>query len=199
MDKNLTSSFPLFLSLLSLIPSSLPPSSSPSSIEQIARMYGVQAVVVSVDPKRVWLQTAEAEAKAIADGHTVLEEEGGGADKKCWYQCTVSGGRSTRNLDAVALCRGVEKLGCGELMVNCIDNDGQGQGFNLSLLNAVCAAVTIPVIASSGAGKAGDFVEVFEKTAVSAALAAGIFHRKEVGIDEVKKAMVDGGIVARGI
>jgi glutamine amidotransferase/cyclase len=167
-----------------------------SSIEQIAHMYGVQAVVVSIDPKRVYLNNDAEERAARDDGHTIVTEESG---KKCWYQCTVSGGREARNIDAVALAKGVEKLGCGELMVNCIDNDGQGDGFNHLLLNAVCDNVTIPVIASSGAGSGQHFVDVFEKTGVSAALAAGIFHRREVGIDEVKRSMEGAGIPARGI
>jgi glutamine amidotransferase/cyclase len=157
-------------------------------------MYGVQAVVVSVDPKKVYLDSPEEEAAAAAKGHTVLDEAG----RKCWYQCTVSGGRATRDLDAIALAKGVEELGCGELMVNCIDNDGQGQGFDHLLLGAVCAAVSIPVIASSGAGNAQHFVDVFEATGCSAALAAGIFHRGEVGIDEVKAKMKEKGIVVRG-
>ena len=164
-----------------------------SSIESIAKMYGVQAVVVSVDPKRVWVEGEEIE-EAAKKGHTVVEEGG----RKCWYQCTVAGGRESRDLDAIALARGVEKLGCGELMVNCIDNDGQGNGFNHVLLNAVVDAVSIPVIASSGAGGAEHFVDVFQQTQVSAALAAGIFHREEVAVGEVKEAMREKGIKVRG-
>jgi glutamine amidotransferase/cyclase len=82
-------------------------------------------------------------------------------------------------------------------MLNCIDMDGQGKGYDIPLIQAVQNAVTIPVIASSGAGAAQHFVEVFQKTSVNAALAAGIFHRHEVGIDEVKQALRSEGIPFR--
>ena len=80
-----------------------------------------------------------------------------------------------------------EQLGAGEILLNCIDKDGTNSGFDIELINAVRAAVTIPVIASSGAGCAKHFLEVFTKTNAEAALAAGIFHRKEVPIGEVKE------------
>jgi glutamine amidotransferase/cyclase len=72
-------------------------------------------------------------------------------------------------------------------LLNCIDRDGTGDGFDLELINAVKGAVSIPVIASSGAGCPEHFAELFEHTGVEAALAAGIFHRREVPIGSVKK------------
>jgi glutamine amidotransferase/cyclase len=98
----------------------------------------------------------------------------------------VKGGREGRDVDAVTLARVCETLGAGEILLNCIDRDGTNAGFDLELINAVKAAVGIPVIASSGAGSAGHFREVFTRTAAEAALAAGIFHRREVPIDAVK-------------
>jgi glutamine amidotransferase/cyclase len=95
------------------------------------------------------------------------------------------------------VARAVEALGAGEIMLNCIDMDGQGKGFDLPLLRAVTSAVTIPVIASSGAGTAEHFSEVFTETSVEAALAAGMFHRKEVEIEAVKDHMRARGIPAR--
>jgi glutamine amidotransferase/cyclase len=74
-------------------------------------------------------------------------------------------------------------------MLNCIDMDGQGNGYDVALIEAVQSAVSIPVIASSGAGKAKHFVNVFQLTEVNAALAAGIFHRNEVSIQEVKVSL----------
>ena len=82
-------------------------------------------------------------------------------------------------------------------MLNSIDRDGTGKGFDLELINLVKKAVRIPVVASSGAGSAQHFKQVFEETGVEAALAAGIFHRGEVGIGEVKKLMKDAGIPTR--
>ena len=79
------------------------------------------------------------------------------------------------------------RLGAGEILLNCIDKDGTNSGFDLELINAVKGAVSIPVIASSGAGNSAHFLEVFTNTRAEAALAAGIFHRQEVSIGEVKK------------
>ncbi|KAL4426191.1 hypothetical protein ABPG77_007473, partial [Micractinium sp. CCAP 211/92] len=91
----------------------------------------------------------------------------------------------------------VEDLGAGEILLNCIDNDGVGQGFDCELVGAVSDAVTIPVIASSGAGAPEHFSEVFQKTKAAAALAAGIFHRREVPITAVKEHLNSTGIPAR--
>ncbi|MCW5206170.1 imidazole glycerol phosphate synthase subunit HisF [Desulfobulbus sp. F5] len=153
-----------------------------SSIEQIARVYGNQAVVISVDPRRVYVNSPEAVR------HPVIATAfpGPNGEQYCWYQCTIKGGREGRDLDAVTLAKVCEQLGAGEILLNCIDRDGTNSGFDLELINAVKQAVRIPVIASSGAGCAAHFLEVFQITKADAALAAGIFHRKEVPISEVK-------------
>jgi len=95
------------------------------------------------------------------------------------------------------LARTCEKLGAGEILLNCIDKDGTNSGFDIELVNHIRNNVTIPVIASSGAGKVEHFSEVFEKTKAEAALAAGIFHREEVPIDAVKAHMREKGIETR--
>ena len=158
-----------------------------SSIEQIARVYGNQAVVISVDPRRVYVDAPDAVS------HPVIETifSGPEGEKYCWYQCTIKGGREGRDLDAITLAKVCEQLGAGEILLNCIDKDGTNSGFDLELINAVKGAVTIPVIASSGAGRAEHFLEVFRETKAEAALAAGIFHRKEVPIGEVKQFLQD--------
>ncbi|KAK8966984.1 hypothetical protein KSP40_PGU015533 [Platanthera guangdongensis] len=94
----------------------------------------------------------------------------------------VNGGREGRPIGAYELAKAVEELGAGEILLNCIDSDGQGQGFDIDLIKLITDAVSIPVIASSGAGAVEHFSEVFQKTSASAALAAGIFHRREVCI-----------------
>ncbi|MBW2070039.1 MAG: imidazole glycerol phosphate synthase subunit HisF [Deltaproteobacteria bacterium] len=154
-----------------------------SSIEQISAVYGNQAVVVSIDPRRVYLESP-AEVR-----HQVIETSlpGPREERYCWYQCTIQGGRQGRNLDAITLARACEKLGAGEILLNCIDRDGTSLGFDLELINAVKSAVSIPVIASSGAGRVEHFYEVFTGTAAESALAAGIFHRREVPISLVKR------------
>jgi glutamine amidotransferase/cyclase len=168
-----------------------------TSIEAISHVYGAQAVVISIDPKRVYVKNKE-----VADErHVVVELEetdaGPNGERFCWYQSTVRGGREARDICAVTVAKATQKLGAGEIMLNCIDMDGQGNGYDLPLMRAVSGAVSIPVIASSGAGNEGHFVEVFSKTSVQAALAAGMFHRKEVEIESCKAAMRNSNIPAR--
>jgi imidazole glycerol-phosphate synthase len=168
-----------------------------SSIEVISHVYGAQAVVISIDPKRVYLKD-----KRISDKkHVVVELDDGSSgpngEKFCWYQCTVKGGREMRDICAVTVAKAAQDLGAGEIMLNCIDMDGQGRGYDLPLMRAVSSAVSIPVIASSGAGDESHFVQVFKETDVQAALAAGMFHRKEVEIEACKAAMSKNGIEAR--
>ena len=153
-----------------------------SAIEEISRVYGSQAVVISVDPRRVYVRSPNAVK------HHVIETAVPGPDGErfCWYQCTIKGGREGRELDAVTLAKACEELGAGEILLNCIDRDGTNIGFDHELINAVKKAVTIPVIASSGAGCVEHFHEVFTQTDAESALAAGIFHRREIPIGDVK-------------
>jgi imidazole glycerol phosphate synthase glutamine amidotransferase subunit len=153
-----------------------------SSIEQISKVYGSQAVVISVDPRRVYVKSPDDVT------HNVIEtrEKGPNNEQFCWYQCTIKGGREGRDLDAATLACACEELGAGEILLNCIDRDGTGDGFDIELINLVKSVVSVPVIASSGAGCPEHFYEVFTKTKAESALAAGIFHRKEVPIKEVK-------------
>lgn len=124
-------------------------------------------------------------------------EEGPNGERYCWYKCTVKGGRETRDLDVVQLAQGSAALGAGEILLNSVDRDGSKAGFDLRLVDLVCRSVSIPVIASSGAGKVEDFSEVFRSTDVEAALAAGIFHRKEVPIHQVKDHLSQEAIPCR--
>jgi glutamine amidotransferase/cyclase len=154
-----------------------------SAIEEISRVYGSQAVVISIDPRRVFVKSPD------EVNHHVIETAVLGPDEEryCWYQCTVNGGREGRDVDAVTLARVCETLGAGEILLNCIDRDGTNMGFDIELINAVKQAISIPVIASSGAGCAAHFFEVFTKTKVESALAAGILHRQEVSIGNIKE------------
>jgi imidazole glycerol-phosphate synthase len=164
-----------------------------SSIEQIAYVYGNQAVVVSIDPRRVYVHSPQATT------HPTIKtaSPGPNGEEYCWYQCTVKGGREGRDLDALTLARVCQELGAGEILLNCVDRDGTKLGFDLELINLIRQAVSIPVIASSGAGRVEHFSEVFEKTGAEAALAAGIFHRHEVPIAAVKAHLRASGIEIR--
>jgi glutamine amidotransferase/cyclase len=139
-------------------------------------------VVISIDPRRVYV------ASPNQTSHPTIETAipGPQGQRYCWYPCTVKGGREGRDVDAVTLARTCQALGAGEILLNCIDRDGTNVGFDIELINMVKKAVRIPVIASSGAGCEAHFAEVFEKTDAESALAAGIFHRREVPIHAVK-------------
>jgi len=97
----------------------------------------------------------------------------------------------------VQLAQAVEALGCGEILLNCIDNDGQNDGYDLHLTRQVAQAVGIPVIASSGAGAPQHFTEVFNVCGVEAGLAASIFHKDLVTVGDVKAHLEQSGIACR--
>lgn len=164
-----------------------------TAIETISEAYGAQAVVVSVDPKRIYV-TSPSETS-----HNTVETSypGPQGQKYCWYACTTKGGRETSDIDAVQLVQAVEAMGAGEILLNCIDKDGTNSGFDLELIRSIKAAVKIPVIASSGAGNAAHFQEVFEKTTVDAALGAGMFHRNEWTVKQVKEELQKTGLTIR--
>ncbi len=159
-----------------------------SAIERIAEVYGSQAVVISVDPRRVYVSSATEVPPRVQTIET--EIPGPNGERHCWYECTIKGGREGRPVDAITLAQVCQKLGAGEILLNCIDRDGTNSGFDIELVAAVSSAVSIPVIASSGAGAPEHFAEVFARTEVESALAAGIFHRREVPIEAVKEHLV---------
>lgn len=165
-----------------------------SAIEQISHKYGNQAVVVSIDPIRVYVSDPK-ECKH----HTVKHsEKGPNGEEYCWYQCTIKGGRERCDFDVKQLAQAVEILGAGEILLNSIDRDGTKNGFDIHLIQDVKSYVGIPVIASSGAGHADHFTSVFQQIPnLEAALAAGIFHRKEVSIGEVKQTLQKNNIPIR--
>lgn len=154
-----------------------------TAIETIAKAYGAQAVVISVDPRRVYVKDPSETKHHVVK----VSNPGPNGEEYCWYQCTVKGGREGRDIDVHQLVTACQDLGAGEILLNCMDRDGTNSGYELELINDVRSAIRIPVIASSGAGRVEHFDEVFKKTDVEAALAAGIFHRREVPIQDVKE------------
>lgn len=141
-----------------------------TAIETISSAYGNQAVVISVDPKRVYVASPEA-----TPHHTIkTATPGPNGEEYCWYQCTIKGGREGRDFDVRQLVTAVEAMGAGEILLNCIDKDGSNSGFDTELINDVKDAIKIPVIASSGAGHPGHFEQVFAETRTDAALGAGM-------------------------
>ncbi|PVI02213.1 imidazole glycerol phosphate synthase HisHF [Periconia macrospinosa] len=164
-----------------------------TAIETISAAYGNQAVVISVDPRRVYVSSPEATAH-----HTIkTKTPGPGGEQYCWYQCTIKGGREGRDFDVRQLITAVEAMGAGEILLNSIDKDGTNSGFDLELIDDVKAAIKIPVIASSGAGNPAHFDEVFAKTSTDAALGAGMFHRGEYTVKQVKEHLQETGQMVR--
>lgn len=143
---------------------------NPNLIAQAAQKYGDQCVVLSVDVKRV-------------DGK---------------FTVFAKGGRENTGMDAIEWIKKCVALGAGEVVVNSIDTDGVKRGFDLEMLEAVCDAVSVPVIASGGAGSMEDFVTLFkELPKVDAGLAASIFHFGEVNIKELKERLAKENIPMR--
>lgn len=117
-------------------------------------------------------------------------------DKDGW-NVFINGGRIDTGLDAIEWARKVEKLGAGEILFTSMDADGTKEGYDLELTNEVSEAVNIPVIASGGCGKLKHFGEIFEKSSADAALAASLFHFKELSIKEVKNYLKKEGFSVR--
>lgn len=143
---------------------------NPKLISEAADIFGNQCVVVGMDVKRT--------------------DNGK-------FTVVINGGRIDMKMDAVEWAKTVQQLGAGEICLNSIDTDGTKAGFDIEMLNAICEVVTIPVIASGGCGKIEDFSEVFEKTNSSAALAASLFHFRELTVGEVKEHLRQHNINVR--
>jgi cyclase len=142
---------------------------NPEMITKIAEEFGSQCVVVSIDVKR------------NINGSSFVYKRG----------------QEPTNLNPVEFAKKVEKLGAGEILLNSIDRDGTGLGFDIELINEVSSAVRIPVIAAGGAGKWEDFEEVLVKTRASAVAAANIFHHSENSMYNVKKYLFDKKLEVR--
>ena len=113
------------------------------------------------------------------------------------YNVFVHGGRIDTGLDVVEWSKKGEALGAGEILLTSMDADGTKEGFDLEMLNAVCQAVSIPVIASGGCGTLGHFVKVFQETPADAALAASIFHYGDLSVGQVKETLEKSGVPVR--
>ena len=157
----------------------------PGLIEDLARELGSQAVVVAIDARR---------KKDPPAGPPAGASKAGGQPG---WEVLVRGGRVSTGLDAVAWAVEAEQRGAGEILLTSMDCDGVQSGFACDLTAAVSQAVTIPVIASGGAGGAKDFVEVFTRGHADAALAASIFHSGAVAIADLKRTLLAAGIPIR--
>ncbi|MFH1125674.1 MAG: imidazole glycerol phosphate synthase subunit HisF [Candidatus Altiarchaeota archaeon] len=144
----------------------------PGIVNEGARKFGTQCIVVAIDSKKT--------------GKT-----------KSGYECYIYGGRTPTGLDTLVWARKVERLGAGELMLTSMDRDGTKKGFDLQLTKMISEGVNIPVIASGGVGNPKHILEAFTKGKADAALAASIFHYDEYGIRQVKEYLKKKGIPVR--
>ena len=130
----------------------------PDLVEEAARKFGSQCIVVAVDAK--WM--------------------------KDHYEVFTHGGRKPTAIEAIGWCRKMADLGAGEILLTSMDCDGVRDGFDIKLTKAISKEVKIPVIASGGAGRVSHFLDVFKKTKATAALAASIFHYRQLRVKEIK-------------
>ena len=143
---------------------------NPSLISEAAKKFGSQCVVVAIDAKK--------------------REDGG-------WNIYRSGGRIDTGIDAVQWAKDAERLGAGEILLTSMDEYGQKKGYDIALTKAISDSVSVPVIASGGAGCMEDFLNAFTKAGADAALAASLFHYNEISIKELKEYLRDNGISVR--
>ena len=143
---------------------------NPELIRESSKKFGNQCIVIAVDAKK--------------------NGEG-------WWEVYTHGGRTPTGKNAIEWVQDVETLGAGEILLTSMDHDGTKDGFDLALTDAVSRAVNIPVIASGGAGNLKDFYNVFAKTKADAALAASVFHYRELTVGDVKKYLNEKEVEVR--
>jgi len=142
---------------------------SPELIEEAAKIFGSQCIVLAIDAKR---------------------------NKESW-EVFINGGRTATGLDAVEWAKEGVKRGAGEILLTSMDRDGTKNGYDLELTRLISKAVKVPIIASGGAGTSEDFVEVFNKGLADAALAASLFHFGEIGIKDLKNYLTSQKVSIR--
>jgi cyclase len=163
----------------------------PSVITAIANRFGSQAVVLAIDAKRA------AAAERVGTGALARSDGAQLRNSTTAAEVYVSGGRKPTGRDAIAWAKEAESRGAGEIMLTSMDRDGTRAGFDCELTAALTSAVSIPVIASGGAGSVAHFAEVFRQGRADAALAASIFHFGIASIGELKQQLQAEGIPMR--
>lgn len=157
---------------------------NPSIVTGLAQTFGRQCVVVAIDAKRRY--------ERVANKVMVETPEG-----VCWFEVYTYGGRKPTGLDAIQWAMQAAELGAGEFLVTSMDMDGTENGYDLELTRNISERVSVPVIASGGAGKPKHFLEVFTIGKADAALAASVFHYNKYPILVVKKFLMNHGVVVR--
>lgn len=162
---------------------------NPQFVYDAARRFGSQCIVVNIDPKRVKNGTVPLSAQ----GRSPFSPE------RTVFEVHINGGRAPTGLEAVPWAREVERLGAGEIVLTSMDADGTKDGYDLEITAAVSEAVTIPVVASGGAGKPEHLADAITIGKADAALAASIFHFGQYTIEQTKRVMAQRGIAVRAV
>ena len=146
---------------------------NPQFVQEAAKRFGSQCIVVNIDPKRVQKDGTE------------------------FWDVHINGGRIPTGLETVAWAKNIEQLGAGEIVLTCMDADGTKDGYDLEITRAVAEAVSVPVVASGGAGSPQHLLEAVTDGGASAALAASIFHYGTYTIQETKQHFAKHGVPVR--
>ena len=168
---------------------------NPHELTQCARDFGNQCMVIAIDTRRVTLDSPTTDPTLLPEGHPGAGELAL-AERPQWEVC-INGGRTPTGIDAVKWARYAVGLGAGEVLLTSMDTDGHLDGYDLELTRAIADAVSVPVIASGGAGTPAHFYDAVTKGHADAALAASIFHYGEVSIQEAKDYLRARGVPVR--
>ncbi|MET1125181.1 MAG: imidazole glycerol phosphate synthase subunit HisF [Archaeoglobaceae archaeon] len=158
---------------------------NPELVKKAAEVFGSQCIVVAIDCRRNF---------DLSRGKHIVELEDG---RRAWYEVVIYGGRKPTGMDAVEWAKRVEELGAGEILLTSMNRDGTKDGYDIPITSKISEEVGIPVIASGGAGKLEHFYEAFTLGKADAALAASVFHFREIEIAEVKRYLASKGIPVR--
>jgi imidazole glycerol-phosphate synthase subunit HisF len=170
---------------------------NPEFVAEAAARFGSQCIVVNVDPKRVPREQFKVQSSKFKVEQPTLNLEPETLNSDEVFEVHINGGRVPTGLEAVAWARKVEELGAGEIVLTSMDCDGTKDGYDLEITRAVSEAVSIPVVASGGAGRPEHLADAILLGKASAALAASIFHFGEFTIRQTKEVMARRGVPVR--
>jgi len=157
----------------------------PELLGKISKEFGSERIVSAIDGKRIYV-----DSKKEADDKILFEVD----DKYCWFDVLTHGGTKSTGKDAIKWAKEVRDLGVGSILPTSKTFDGTKEGYDLIMTRGIAEATSLPVIASGGAGTKKHILEAFTKGKAEAALAASIFHFRELSIKEVKQYCINHGI-----
>lgn len=158
---------------------------NPTFVREASQLFGSQCIVVAIDCKRNF---------ELSKGEYIIKLENG---RKAWYEVYIYGGRKATGIDTVTWAKKVEELGAGEILLTSMDRDGTKDGYDIPITKKISEELSIPVIASGGAGKVEHFYEGFVHGRADACLAASVFHYREITIEEIKQYLHERSVKVR--